>query len=82
VPSPAPHHTFETPPKVQLITTVPQETKDMYKSAQAARNRRLGLIMLSVAFVFFMGIVMKRVMLGLKPKKLWPISKPSIVKFC
>jgi hypothetical protein len=36
----------------------------MYKSAQVARNRRLGLIMLSVAFVFFMGIVMKRVMLG------------------
>jgi hypothetical protein len=36
----------------------------MYKSAQAARNRRLGLIMLSVAFVFFMGIVMKRVLLG------------------
>lgn len=50
--------------KSQLIITVPQETKDMYKSAQAARNRRLGLIMLSVAFVFFMGIVMKRVMLG------------------
>jgi t-SNARE complex subunit (syntaxin) len=43
---------------------VTQETKDMYKSAQAARNRRLGLIMLSVAFVFFMGIVMKRVMFG------------------
>jgi hypothetical protein len=36
----------------------------MYKSAQAARNRRLGLIMLSVAFFLFMGIVMKRVMLG------------------
>ncbi len=36
----------------------------MYKSARAARNRRLGLIMLSVALVFFMGIVMKRVMLG------------------
>ena len=50
--------------KSQLIITVPQETKDMYKSAQAARNRRLGLIMLSVALVFFMGIVMKRVMLG------------------
>jgi hypothetical protein len=36
----------------------------MYKSAQAARNRRLGLIMLSVALVFFMGIVMKRVVWG------------------
>lgn len=36
----------------------------MSKSAQAMRNRRLGLIMLSVAFVFFMGIVMKRVFLG------------------
>jgi hypothetical protein len=35
----------------------------MSKSAQATRNRRLGLIMLSIAFVFFMGIVMKRVFL-------------------
>lgn len=36
----------------------------MHKSDQVTRNRRMGLIMLSVAFVFFMGIVMKRVMLG------------------
>ncbi|MDP3621298.1 MAG: cytochrome oxidase small assembly protein [Polynucleobacter sp.] len=36
----------------------------MQQSAQAIRNRRLGLILLSVAFVFFLGIVMKRVVLG------------------
>jgi hypothetical protein len=36
----------------------------MSKSTQAMRNRRLGLIMLSIAFVFFMGIVMKRVVWG------------------
>jgi hypothetical protein len=42
---------------------VTKEAKDMSKSAQAMRNRRLGLIMLSVALVFFMGIVMKRVFL-------------------
>ena len=36
----------------------------MRQSAQATRNRRLGLILLSVAFVFFLGIVMKRVVLG------------------
>ncbi|WP_251367568.1 cytochrome oxidase small assembly protein [Polynucleobacter sp. AP-Titi-500A-B4] len=34
------------------------------KQAQAASNRRLGLILLSVAIVFFIGIVMKWSVLG------------------
>ncbi|WP_208974593.1 cytochrome oxidase small assembly protein [Polynucleobacter asymbioticus] len=34
------------------------------KQALTANNRRLGLILLSIAIVFFIGIVMKRSLLG------------------
>ncbi|WP_216200578.1 cytochrome oxidase small assembly protein [Polynucleobacter sp. CS-Odin-A6] len=36
-----------------------QESKTALQKTQSARNRRLGLILLSVAAVFFIGIVFK-----------------------
>jgi hypothetical protein len=36
-----------------------QESKAVLNQSQSARNRRLGLILLSVATVFFVGIVIK-----------------------
>jgi len=36
-----------------------QESKVTFHKSQSARNRRLGLILLSVAAVFFAGIVLK-----------------------
>ncbi len=41
-----------------------QEIKPTQKEALAARNRRLGLSLFSVALVFFIGIVIKRSVLG------------------
>lgn len=41
-----------------------QESKASNKQTQSAKNRRLGFILLSVALVFFIGIVIKRSMLG------------------
>jgi hypothetical protein len=41
-----------------------QESKASNQQTQSAKNRRLGLILLSVALVFFIGIVIKRSMLG------------------
>jgi hypothetical protein len=43
---------------------VKQEFNTSLKQAQAANNRRLGLILLSIAAVFFIGIVMKWSVLG------------------
>ncbi|WP_236638644.1 MULTISPECIES: cytochrome oxidase small assembly protein [unclassified Polynucleobacter] len=41
-----------------------QEFNTPSKDALAANNRRLGLILLSIAVVFFIGIVMKWSVLG------------------
>ncbi|MGV0981087.1 MAG: cytochrome oxidase small assembly protein [Polynucleobacter sp.] len=41
-----------------------QESKVAAQNSQSASNRRLGFILLSVAFVFFIGIVIKRSVLG------------------
>ncbi|WP_251367727.1 cytochrome oxidase small assembly protein [Polynucleobacter sp. JS-JIR-II-b4] len=41
-----------------------QEFKPSEKQALAANNRRMGFILLSVVLVFFIGIVIKRSMLG------------------
>ncbi|WP_370623083.1 cytochrome oxidase small assembly protein [Polynucleobacter sp. UK-Kesae-W10] len=41
-----------------------QEFNSSSKAALAANNRRLGLILLSIAVVFFIGIVMKWSVLG------------------
>jgi len=43
---------------------VKQEFKTTSDQALAANNRRLGLILLSIAIVFFVGIVMKWSVLG------------------
>jgi hypothetical protein len=43
---------------------VKQEFNTSSKQALAANNRRLGLILLSIAAVFFIGIVMKWSFLG------------------
>jgi hypothetical protein len=43
---------------------VKQEFNTPSKQALAANNRRLGLILLSIAAVFFIGIVMKWSVLG------------------
>ncbi|MEA9603102.1 cytochrome oxidase small assembly protein [Polynucleobacter sp. JS-JIR-II-c23] len=40
------------------------EFKSSEKQALAANNRRMGFILLSVVLVFFIGIVIKRSMLG------------------
>ncbi len=39
---------------------MPQEFKAAAQKSQSASNRRLGFILLSVAIVFFIGIVIKR----------------------
>ncbi|CAM3708618.1 cytochrome oxidase small assembly protein [Polynucleobacter brandtiae] len=41
-----------------------QESKQTLKEIQSANNRRLGFILLSVAIIFFIGILIKRSMLG------------------
>ncbi|WP_216155384.1 MULTISPECIES: cytochrome oxidase small assembly protein [unclassified Polynucleobacter] len=41
-----------------------QEFNSSEKQALAAKNRRMGLILLSVSLIFFIGIVIKRSMLG------------------
>ena len=41
-----------------------QEFNSPEKQALAANNRRVGLILLSVALIFFIGIMVKRSMLG------------------
>ncbi|WP_215334006.1 cytochrome oxidase small assembly protein [Polynucleobacter sp. AP-Ainpum-60-G11] len=41
-----------------------QESKVATHKSQSASNRRLGFILLSVAIVFFVGIVIKRSVLG------------------
>ncbi|WP_216135311.1 cytochrome oxidase small assembly protein [Polynucleobacter sp. es-MAR-4] len=44
---------------------MPQESKlTAVQKSQSASNRRLGFILLSVAAVFFIGILLKRSMLG------------------
>jgi hypothetical protein len=43
---------------------VKQEFNSSEKQALAANNRRMGFILLSVVLVFFIGIVIKRGMLG------------------
>jgi len=43
---------------------MPQESKVSIKETQSANNRRLGLILLSIAVVFFIGILLKRSLLG------------------
>lgn len=43
---------------------MPQEFKITKKETQSANNRRLGLILLSIAVVFFVGILLKRSLLG------------------
>ncbi|HQR83599.1 MAG TPA: cytochrome oxidase small assembly protein [Polynucleobacter sp.] len=39
-------------------------SKTTHQKSQSANNRRLGFILLSIAAVFFIGIVIKRSMLG------------------
>ncbi|WP_173961074.1 cytochrome oxidase small assembly protein [Polynucleobacter arcticus] len=39
---------------------VQQESKAALRKSQSAGNRRLGFILLSVAIVFFIGILLKR----------------------
>ncbi|WP_216225580.1 cytochrome oxidase small assembly protein [Polynucleobacter sp. MG-27-Goln-C1] len=41
-----------------------QESKVAAHKSQSAGNRRLGFILLSVAIVFFVGILLKRSLLG------------------
>ncbi|WP_293596789.1 MULTISPECIES: cytochrome oxidase small assembly protein [unclassified Polynucleobacter] len=44
---------------------MPQESKlTAFQKSQSASNRRLGFILFSVAAVFFIGILLKRSMLG------------------
>ncbi|MEI6611417.1 cytochrome oxidase small assembly protein [Polynucleobacter sp.] len=43
---------------------VKQEFNSSAKQAQSANNRRLGFVLLSVVLTFFIGIVIKRSMLG------------------
>ncbi|WP_216249820.1 cytochrome oxidase small assembly protein [Polynucleobacter sp. 71A-WALBACH] len=43
---------------------MPQESKVATQKSQSASNRRLGFILLSVAIIFFIGIVIKRSVLG------------------
>ncbi|WP_256437689.1 cytochrome oxidase small assembly protein [Polynucleobacter sp. MWH-UH2A] len=47
-----------------LSSCVKQEFKSSSNQALAANNRRLGLILLSIVIVFFIGIVMKWSVLG------------------
>ena len=47
-----------------MSSCVKQESNLSSKEAQAANNRRLGFILLSIAVVFFIGIVMKWSVLG------------------
>jgi len=41
-----------------------QESKVAAQNSQSASNRRLGFVLLSVALVFFLGILIKRGLLG------------------
>nr|WP_286296687.1 cytochrome oxidase small assembly protein [Polynucleobacter sp. TUM22923] len=41
-----------------------QESKHSLKEIRSASNRRLGFILLSVAVIFFIGILVKRSVLG------------------
>ncbi|MEA9567894.1 cytochrome oxidase small assembly protein [Polynucleobacter sp. AP-Nickl1-40-C4] len=52
--------------KLRLVQSkcVKQEFKSSEKQVLAANNRRMGFILLSVVLVFFIGIVIKRSMLG------------------
>ncbi|WP_243391873.1 cytochrome oxidase small assembly protein [Polynucleobacter meluiroseus] len=43
---------------------MPQEFKVRSKEALSASNRRLGFILLSIAAIFFLGILMKYSILG------------------
>jgi ABC-type uncharacterized transport system permease subunit len=43
---------------------MPQESKASIKETQLANNRRLGVILLSIAAAFFIGILLKRSLLG------------------
>jgi hypothetical protein len=72
VPSPAPYHTFETPPRI--VRPVPAATyepadgsagrcpRDRRRAQQRASNRRIAWILLSVAIAFFAGIIGTRLM--------------------
>ncbi|WP_269459886.1 cytochrome oxidase small assembly protein [Polynucleobacter necessarius] len=61
-----PHQRHITLLKLRLALSkcVKQEFNSSRKQAIAANNRRMGLILLSVVVTFFIGIVIKRSMLG------------------
>jgi hypothetical protein len=58
------HHTILLKLLQTLSNYVKQEFNSSSNQALAANNRRLGLILLSIAIVFFIGIVMKWSVLG------------------
>ncbi|WP_370624631.1 cytochrome oxidase small assembly protein [Polynucleobacter sp. AP-RePozz3-80-G7] len=58
------HHTTLLKLRLVLSKCMKQEFNSSEKQALAANNRRMGFILLSVVLVFFIGIVIKRSMLG------------------
>ncbi|WP_371822443.1 cytochrome oxidase small assembly protein [Polynucleobacter sp. AM-7D1] len=57
-------HTTHLKLRLMLKSCMLQESKVAHHKSQSANNRRLGFILLSVAIVFFIGIVIKRSVLG------------------
>jgi heme/copper-type cytochrome/quinol oxidase subunit 1 len=68
LPSPAPYHSFETPPIVKCPTTHPHDPPlilDHRMTGPARhRNLRTALILLSIAAVFFAGVIVNRALFG------------------
>ncbi|WP_371742987.1 cytochrome oxidase small assembly protein [Polynucleobacter sp. AP-Kolm-20A-A1] len=58
------HHTTLLKLRLMQSKCVKPEFNSSEKQALAANNRRMGFILLSVVVTFFIGIVIKRSMLG------------------
>ncbi|MCX7237579.1 cytochrome oxidase small assembly protein [Polynucleobacter sp.] len=58
------HHTILLKLRLAQSRCVKQEFNSSGKQALAANNRRMGFILLSVVAAFFIGIVIKRSLLG------------------
>ncbi|WP_366069227.1 cytochrome oxidase small assembly protein [Polynucleobacter sp.] len=50
--------------RLALSSCVKQESNSSNKQTLAASNRRMGFVLLSIVITFFIGIVIKRSMLG------------------
>ncbi|WP_353506527.1 cytochrome oxidase small assembly protein [Polynucleobacter sp. TUM22923] len=57
-------HTILLKHLLTLKNCMQQESKHSLKEIRSASNRRLGFILLSVAVIFFIGILVKRSVLG------------------